>query len=196
MVKIIGLTGGIATGKSAVSNFLKQSGIYVIDADQITHQVEQPGQKGLQAIVSEFGNQILDANGELNRQDFAAKVFANKLSMKKLVRAINPFIRDEFFNQLKKHQTENLVVFDAPTLFENGFNDIVDEIIVVYCDPVVQMARLIKRNHLTVSDASKRINSQWPIQVKCQLADFIIYNSRNLQNTEGQVKDWLKEELN
>lgn len=191
MSKLIGLTGGIATGKSLVSDYLNEQGIPIIDADLITHQVEAKGTAGLRALAEVFGDQMIQTNGELDRQALGKIVFNDPSKLKRLVRVIDPFIRAEIFKQIDHYFDAPLVVLDAPTLYENGYAHLVDQVIVVYCDPVTQLHRLMKRNKLSIVDATKRIKNQWPLQTKCDLADTIIYNSDSIPETLAQVKTWL-----
>ncbi len=194
MSKIVGLTGGIATGKTQVSNYLKTFGIPIIDADIVTKMVEAKGHEGLVAIISEFGEDFLDVNGELDRKKLAQTVFSSDSELKRLVRVINPFIGSEIYRQINELKDQKLVVLDAPTLFENGYNSIVDETVVVYTDPVTQLSRLINRNQLSITDAMARINSQWSLETKRDLADVIIYNSKEFDLTKLQIDDWLRNE--
>lgn len=195
MTKLIGLTGGIATGKSLVSDYLQQQGIPIIDADLVTHKVEQKGTEGLKALVRVLGRQILLPDGSLDRRGLGQIVFNNSTDLKTLVRTIDPFIRDEIFKQLETYKDDELTVLDAPTLFENGYAHLVDEIVVVYSDPVTQLHRLMKRNKLSIVEANKRIKNQWPMQTKCDLADTIIYNSGTVSTTLTQVDRWLANEM-
>ncbi|MGF2383973.1 dephospho-CoA kinase [Lentilactobacillus otakiensis] len=195
MTKLIGLTGGIATGKSVVSDYLQQQGVPIIDADLVTHQVEAKGTPGLQSLVTVFGAQILNADSSLDRHALGEIVFNDPAALKMLVRTIDPFIRDEIFHQLAANQSARLTVLDAPTLFENGYAHLVDEVVVVFCDPVTQLRRLMKRNKLSIVDANKRIQNQWPLQTKCDLADTIIYNSGTVSTTLTQVDRWLAKEM-
>lgn len=195
MTKLIGLTGGIATGKSLVSDYLQQQGIPIIDADLVTHKVEQKGTEGLKALVRVFGRQILLPDGSLDRRGLGQIVFNNSTDLKTLVRTIDPFIRDEIFKQLETYKDDELTVLDAPTLFENGYAHLVDEIVVVYSDSVTQLHRLMKRNKLSIVEATKRIKNQWPMQTKCDLADTIIYNSGTVSTTLTQVDRWLANEM-
>ncbi|GAY72833.1 dephospho-CoA kinase [Lentilactobacillus kosonis] len=194
MTKIIGLTGGIATGKTQVSNYLKSLKIPIIDADLVARDVESKDQAGLAAIIDNFGSDFLDANGELNRRKLGNLVFSSKIELSKLIRVINPFIEAEIYRQIDYYSAKELVVIDAPTLFENGYNSIVDEIVVVYADPTTQLARLMKRNQLSIADATKRIASQWPMTIKQELADIVFYNSGKFELTKQQINDWLKKE--
>lgn len=198
MTKLIGLTGGIATGKSAVSSYLKENQVPIIDADLITHQVEKKGQGGFNAIVDQFGKRILTKDGQLDRKKLGRLVFNHSAELKKLVRTIDPFIRLEITKQFEQRTGAgaDLVILDAPTLFENGYAHIVDEVVVVYCDPVTQLHRLMVRNQLNISQASQQIKNQWPLQTKCDLADTIIYNSGTIAQTRLQVDEWLAAETN
>lgn len=195
MAKVIGLTGGIATGKSTVSHYLQTQGVPIIDADIIAHQVQAPGEDGLAAIVNEFGPTVLGADQKLDRTLLGKLVFHQPSRLKRLVQVMDPFIRREIVSRLSDYQSEKIVILDAPTLFENGYTYLTDSILVVYCEPVVQMKRLRQRNHLTISQASARIKSQWPLQTKCELADTIIYNSGSVAQTNKQVEKWLRNEL-
>jgi len=194
MNKVIGLTGGIATGKSAVSTFLGRKGIPIIDADIVAHQVQEPGENGLKAITAEFGQEVLASSGRLDRTRLGEIVFQHPQKLKRLVQVMDPFIREKIIHEIDRYRDKQLTVLDAPTLFENGYTYLTDSIVVVYCDPVTQMKRLRRRDDLTISQASARIKSQWSLQTKCDLADTIIYNSGSLENTNMQVEDWLQQE--
>ncbi|WP_283678277.1 dephospho-CoA kinase [Lentilactobacillus sp. Marseille-Q4993] len=196
MPKVIGLTGGIATGKSTVSDYLAQKGIRIIDADLVTRKVQSKGTPGLTAIENAFGAEVINDEGELNRKRLGNIVFGDNEQLTKLVRIINPFISNEVYNQINLASNEELVVFDAPTLFENGFANMVDEIVMVTTDSRTQMTRLINRNSLDVATASKRIGSQWPLRVKQELSNYIIYNNSNLVGLYYQVDKWLEKEKN
>lgn len=191
MSKIVGLTGGIATGKSLVSKYLTTQGIPVVDADQVTREVQARGTAGLASITAVFGPTILTENGDLNRQQLGELVFNDSTQLKLLVRTIDPFIRAEITNQIKNYQDKQLVILDAPMLFEQGYQTMVDQIMVVYCNPEQQLRRLCQRNQLSIGDATKRIASQWPLSVKQSLADEIINNSGSIKQTQVQVALWL-----
>lgn len=191
MSKIVGLTGGIATGKSLVSKYLTTQGIPVIDADQVTREVQARGTAGLAAITAVFGPTILTENGDLNRQQLGELVFNDSTQLKLLVRTIDPFIRAEITNQIKNYQDKQLVILDAPMLFEQGYQTMVDQIMVVYCNPEQQLRRLCQRNQLSIGEATKRIANQWPLSVKQSLADEIINNSGSIKQTQVQVALWL-----
>ncbi|MCY9806962.1 dephospho-CoA kinase [Lentilactobacillus senioris] len=194
MSKIIGLTGGIATGKSLVSSFLSQQAIPIIDADQITKRVEAKDTVGLAAIVAEFGKDMLQSDGQLNRKALGRIVFSDKEQLKLLVRTIDPFIRQQIVKEVQELKEHSLIVLDAPTLFENGYQQLVDEILMVSCTANIQLQRLMQRNNLSIVQANQRIQAQWPVEVKQQLADYVIYNSETKQKTYQQVADWLTQQ--
>ncbi|XIF20342.1 MAG: dephospho-CoA kinase [Acetilactobacillus jinshanensis] len=173
---IIGLTGGIATGKSNVSQYLGQRGDWIVDADTITHSVQAKGQPGLRAIIQTFGSQYLKSNGNLNRAKLGHFVFTHPQKLRQLVRIIDPFI--------SKH-----VVLDAPTLFESGYQYLVDKVMVVSCGPVIQLHRLMQRDHLSITDAESRIDSQWPLSIKERLADWVINSDGTKRQTLSQVSE-------
>ncbi|KRM68130.1 dephospho-CoA kinase [Apilactobacillus ozensis DSM 23829 = JCM 17196] len=191
MTKIIGITGGIATGKSTVSSYLAELGYQIIDADKITHTVQSKGSKGLQAIIDFFGNDYLLSNGELNRKKLSRTVFSNKNKLKRLTRIVDPFIRKQISEEIRRAESQeiNLLFLDAPTLFENGYQLFCDKIITVYCSPEEQLKRLTNRNKISISVAIKIIKNQWPIEYKESLSDFSI-------NTDGLISDTRSKFLN
>lgn len=193
MSNVVGLTGGIATGKSLVSSFLKQRGVVVIDADQVTREVQAKGTPGLTAIVQEFGPAILTPDGYLDRHALGELVFSDQYQLKQLVKVIDPFIRYRVTELLRDNVAADLVVLDAPTLLESGYQNMVDEIVVVSCSAELQLKRLISRNQLSIAQATNRIKAQWPLAVKRQLADFVISNSGTKKQTQQQVTKWLTE---
>lgn len=192
MTKLVGLTGGIASGKSLITNYVTTLGIPVIDADKITHELQEPNSQANALIAAEFGETVIDDEGALNRANLGAIVFSDAAKLKTLVRIMNPLIRERVvaeYNQLKADH--ELVIFDAPTLFENSFTDLVDQIVVVYVDAVTQMERLINRNDLSIAQANQRIKSQWLLETKVTLADVVINNSESKSQTLKQVDEWL-----
>ncbi|KRM93952.1 dephospho-CoA kinase [Lentilactobacillus senioris DSM 24302 = JCM 17472] len=194
MSKIVGLTGGIATGKSLVSSFLNQQGIPIVDADQITRQVEAKDTLGLDAIVTEFGVSILQSDGQLNRQLLGQIVFSDVEKLRLLVRTIDPFIRNQITKEIRNLASHPLIVLDSPTLFENGYQQLVDEVLMVSCTANIQLQRLMSRNQLSITQANQRIKAQWPIEIKQLLADYVIYNSDTKDKTYQQVVGWLNKQ--
>ncbi|TMT01228.1 dephospho-CoA kinase [Apilactobacillus kunkeei] len=186
MTRVIGLTGGIATGKSTVSDYLASVGYEIIDADKITHQVQSKGSKGLEAIVAFFGKDIIKEDGELNRQKLGSIVFKDKSKLIELTRIIDPFIRNEVNNRINKTKNK-LVILDAPTLFENGYHFMCDDIISVVCDFDEQEKRLMKRDSLSKENADARIKSQWPLKIKSELSTYVIDSNGSIMQTHNQV---------
>ena len=163
MTKIVGLTGGIASGKSTISNFFKEQGIPVIDADRIAHEVMRAGEPAVEEIRQAFGNEVIQKNGEIDRDKLGAIVFESDEKRDKLNRIVHGEIRKrikEKRNQLieEKHP---LIILDIPLLFEVGYDNEVDEVLLVYVDRETQIERLLARD-LTRQDAINRIQAQMP----------------------------------
>ncbi|MGQ2282738.1 dephospho-CoA kinase [Apilactobacillus kunkeei] len=186
MTRVIGLTGGIATGKSTVSEYLSSVGYEIIDADKITHQVQSKGSKGLEAIVAFFGKDIIKEDGELNRQKLGSIVFNDRTKLIELTRIIDPFIRSEVIRKIDETKND-VVILDAPTLFENGYHFMCDDIISVVCDFDEQEKRLMKRDALSKENADARIKSQWPLKIKSELSTYVIDSNGSIMQTRNQV---------
>lgn len=190
---IIGLTGGIACGKSAVVNEFKKLGAKVIDADKIAHQVLHENLEVKNKIIKNFGKEILKKDGEINRKKLGKTVFANKNKLSLLNRIIHPPIITEIKKQIRALSTcqlinlSTVVVLDAPLLFEAKITNLVDKILVVAVPQEIQLKRLMERNNLTEQEARERINSQWNIEKKKKFADFIIDNTKPLPMVEKQI---------
>ncbi|GEO69933.1 dephospho-CoA kinase [Levilactobacillus acidifarinae] len=194
MTRVWGLTGGIATGKSTVSAWLRQAGIPIIDADLITRDVEAPGTLGLEKIAAAFGDDYLQANGTLDRRRLGQLVFNDPAQLARLTAITTPLIQAEIRRQLAayRHREAPLVVVDAPTLFEVGYlQDWVDQIMVVATTPAQQKQRLMARNGLSAAEAQARIDRQWPIDRKVAAADTVIDNRGDITQTHQQVVKWL-----
>ncbi|MDO4604881.1 MAG: dephospho-CoA kinase [Helcococcus sp.] len=193
--RIIGLTGSIATGKSTVSNYLKEKGYKVIDADQITHELMRKGNVNYIQIVKYFGCKILDENGEIDRKKLSKMVFSDKNELKKLNYLTHPNI----FNKIKKTieiSDEKIIFLDIALLIEfirdEKWNIHLDEIWLVYVDRNLQFERLKKRNNFSEEEANIRIDSQMKIDEKIKYANFILYNDRNLEYLYEQIDERLK----
>jgi dephospho-CoA kinase len=186
---IIGLTGGIASGKSTVSAMLTELGAYIIDTDKIAHAVVRPGQPALLDIVDHFGKKIMLPNGNLNRKILGDIIFQNTEERSRLEKMIHPYIEIQVNEKIKKAEQlgYQIVVVDVPLLFEAGWQYKVDEIWVVYVDPEVQISRLISRNQLSVKEALERINAQLNIAEKAKRSHVVIDNTLDLENTKQQV---------
>ncbi|MCF8002248.1 MAG: dephospho-CoA kinase [Halanaerobiales bacterium] len=183
---IIGLTGGIATGKSTVSKILKDLNIKVIDADKIAHNVlEYEDVK--KEIKETFGNKVLNENGEIDRKKLGKIVFKENQKLKKLESITHPKILEIIDNKLKESKSE-LIVLDAPLLFESSLDGKVDEIWVVYASEETQISRLRSRDNLNKKEALDRINSQMDIDTKVNKADIVINNEGTIEALEKKVK--------
>ncbi len=194
MTYILGLTGGIASGKSTVSAYLAQNGALIIDADLIARQVVAKKSSGLKQIVAKFGGEILTASGELDRKKLGKLVFSNKELLKALTDITGPLIRAEILREIeaaKKAQVK-LVVLDIPLLFEAGYQTLCDKVMVVTIPSKLQLERVMKRDNLSAAEARKRIANQLPASKRNELADVLIDNSKSVAETYQQVLKWLK----
>lgn len=188
MTKIIGITGGIASGKSTVVAEIRKQGYQVIDADQVVHELQEKGSKLYQTLVEWLGNNILQENGELDRQKLGQVIFGNKEMMAKSSRLQNEIIRQELANRRNQlAQTEEVFFMDIPLLIELDYMDWFDEVWLVYVDEKTQLDRLVMRNHYTRSEAQKRIASQMSTEAKKAYADKLLDNRGNLQALKEQV---------
>jgi len=190
---VIGLTGGIASGKSTVSKILAQAGARVIDADKIAHDVVMPKQLAWEKIVSHFGMSALLGNGQLDRAALGAKVFSNPAERKWLEELIHPLVREAIEKEIQVWNAEKneIVVLDIPLLYEVGWDTLADETWVVSVDTATQLKRLVRRDRLSLMQAQKRIDSQMPLIEKVKRADYVIDNMFDLIKTREQVlKRW------
>lgn len=186
---IIGLTGGIACGKSTVSAYLREKGIAVIDADKVARQVVEPGSPGLVQIRDTFGMQYLQPDGSLNRELLGRKVFAEPEALKKLNSITGPLILDELKKQLAV--AESVIVLDAALLLEDeAYHQLVDQVWVVTAGDN-QLERLIARNGYSFRQAKNRIASQMTDEQRLRYADAVIDNSGTLENTHRQINELL-----
>ncbi|MEK5456116.1 dephospho-CoA kinase [Bacillus sp. FSL R5-0586] len=195
MTLVIGLTGGIASGKSTVSQMIKEKGIRVVDADIIAKEAVSKGAPALHQIVQTFGEEVLLPNGELNRQQLGAIIFSDEEKRKKLNAIVHPEVRKEMLKQRDEgvSNQETFVVLDIPLLFESKLEELVDRIIVVYTTPELQLSRLMNRNDLSEEEALNRIHSQQPLEEKCQKADRVIENTKDLAFMRKQLENILNE---
>lgn len=193
---IIGLTGSIASGKSTVSNMLKELGLPIVDADLVARQVVEPGTETLRKITEAFGEEILTEKGELDRPKLGAIIFNDEEKRKVLNSIIHPAIRKEMLRQRDEHiaKGEKAVIMDIPLLFESKLQHYVEKIIVVTVTEDVQLKRLMERNQFSEEEALSRIRSQLPLSVKEQGADAVINNNGSLEETKKQLlnilRDW------
>jgi dephospho-CoA kinase len=187
--RLIGLTGGIGTGKTTVSNYLAdQYALPVLDADVYAREAVAQGSQILLAIWQRYGDQVKLPTGELNRSALGEIIFNNPQEKQWLEKQIHPFVRDRFAQELQ-HLTSNIVVLSIPLLFEANLMALVTEIWVVSCDRSLQIERLQQRNGLTPQQAETRINSQMPLTQKIALADLVLTNDAGLAELYAQVDD-------
>ena len=192
---IIGLTGSIATGKSTVSRMLKQKGYPIVDADEISRLVVEPGSPVLTSISEKFGKEVLLSDGSLNREKLGNLIFNDKSNREKLNGIMHPAVRKEMLHQKEEwlEKGANTVVMDIPLLFESKLQSYVDKIIVVSATPQVQKERLMARNGYSSEKRKPEFNTQLSIADKEKGADAVIDNNGTMEETEIQLNDLLVE---
>lgn len=192
MAFVLGITGGIATGKSSVVQHFIDLGFPVVDADIIAHHLLDKNTPAYKEVVKVFGSEILQENGEINRQALGALVFNHPDKLKQLDELMAPFLQESILAAIKQaSQNQKLVVVDVPLMYEKGYDEWMDQVAVVYCTPEQQIKRLMQRNQLTEKEATQRIDSQLPIEMKKLLAEVVFDNSNDLTQTIQQVDTWL-----
>lgn len=193
-MEVIGLTGGIATGKSTVSRIFKEQGISIIDADVIARKLVVPGSVALQQITEHFGSEYVTDEGQLDRKALGRLVFGDAQKLTELNGIMNPLLRQAIEAQIEQSaaQATQLVVLDAATLFEAHFEDLADDIMVVNIPEAVQLHRLMVRDGSSEQEASNRITSQLPLAEKVARATVVIDNSGTVAETKAQVLKWLE----
>jgi dephospho-CoA kinase len=194
-VQVIGLTGGIATGKSTVSAILKKAGAEIIDADRIAREVVKKGLPAYREIVENFGETVLLSNGEINRSVLGDLIFNDPRKKQLLNRIVHPHVRRETNRQLKDMENsspDTIAVLDIPLLFEAEMHKDLSEVIVVYAPEHIQIKRLMKRDNISEADAVARVRSQMPIEEKKNRATIVIDNSGTMQDTRKQTLEIFK----
>ncbi len=187
----VGLTGSIAVGKSHVCEVFRELGCHVLDADQTAREVVKPGTKGLSRIVEAFGNGVLQASGELDRKKLGAIVFADKDKRERLNAIVHPLVieaQDEWIRGVEARDPDGIAIIDAALMIESGGYKRFDKLIVVWCEPEIQLQRLMKRDGLSKEDAKARIRAQMPQEEKKRFADHLIDTSAGFDETREQVK--------
>lgn len=193
MCFILGLTGGISSGKSAVSQCFKEKGIPVVDADAIAREVVKPRTPGLSKIIAHFGSSILTEERKLDRKKLGEIIFNDDNEREILDNILRQEIElkmDEELEKLKREHHE-LIIMDIPLLFEANYESKCDEIMTVFVSQKTQLSRLMLRDNISEEQALARINSQMPIVDKALLSDVIIDNEGTIENTKLQVDRWL-----
>jgi len=195
MTKTIGLTGGIASGKSTVSDYIKEKNIPIVDADTVARKVMQAGEPTVAAICDEFGPEYILENGEINRDLLGETIFTYPEKRKQLDNIVQGVIYEEIMRQKEALVAEGhpVILLDIPLLYENEYETEIDEVLVVYVDSATQKERLLKRNpELTEEEALNRIYSQIPLEDKAKRADVLIDNNGTIKQTLKQVDRWLE----
>jgi len=193
---IVGLTGGVASGKTAVSRVLKEEGAYIIDADQIARELVKPRKPAWKEIIRAFGQEILQEDGSIHRKKLAGKVFADAKQRKLLNQMLHPRIRKEMDRRVKEigqRDPEAIVVIDAPLLVELGNHRRMDKLIVVTSTRTQQLERLKDRDGANRGEALKIVSSQMPLEEKLKFADFVIRNEGSLEEMKRKAREVFKE---
>jgi len=177
--KKIGLTGGIASGKTTVSDCFKKLGTKVIDADVISHEVTEPSGSAFEEILSEFGSEILDEKGLINRKRMREIIFDDQSKKKILEEIIHPKVRDEMFKRINKSDDHYLIV-SVPLLVETGMNRIMDRTLLVDCSEDTQIERLMHRDKITLNEARAILKNQASRSDRKKIADDLIVNEKNV----------------
>lgn len=192
---LVGLTGGVATGKSTVAKMFKQCGAIIIDADELARRVVEPGKPAWRDIVKLFGKTVLNPDRSLDRQALGSIVFHSRTKLQQLERIIHPRVASEqqrLVRRIAKEKPRAVVIYEVPLLFEAGVDKRVDKIIVVTADRNIQIARLKKRNGLSRAEAIRRISSQMPLAKKIQRADHILDGTLTRPSLRRQVGQLFK----
>jgi len=187
----LGLTGSIAVGKSFVLDALRELGARTIDADQVARECVEPGTPGLAGVVREYGEGVLNADGSLDRAKLGAIVFGDEAKREKLNSLLHPFIiarQDEIIQRWEQETPDAIAIIDAALMIESGGYKRFDKLIVVHCQPEIQLQRLMKRNNLSRDEAELRVKSQMPQEEKMKYADYLIDTSGEFENTRTQVE--------
>ncbi|HQR32401.1 MAG TPA: dephospho-CoA kinase [Blastocatellia bacterium] len=187
----IGLTGGIATGKSFVLGVLREMDCEVMDADQTAREVVEPGQPAFEEIVAHFGHEIVGENGKLNRVKLGAIVFNDADQREKLNSIIHPKVFEaqaRWMAEVERRNPQAIVIIDAALMIETGSYRRFDKVVVVHCEPEIQLQRLMARNNLTQEEAMARISAQMPSAEKLKFADYAINTSQGYEDTRRQIE--------
>lgn len=186
----VGLTGSIAVGKSHVCRVLSEAGLHVLDADQTAREVVAAGTDGLAEIVRNFGDDVLQQDGELDRKKLGAIIFGDPDKRELLNSIVHPRVisaQNDWIEKLEKSDPNGIAVIDAALMIESGGYKRFPEIIVVWCEPEIQLERLMRRDHLSEGEAKQRIAAQMPQEEKMRFADHLIDTSGSLEETRGKV---------
>lgn len=187
----VGLTGGIATGKSFVLSVLRELGCEAMDADQTAREVVEPGQPAFDEIVAHFGQEVVGKDGKLNRAKLGAIIFNHPAEREKLNSIVHPKVFEaqaRWMAEIERRKPQAIIVIDAALMIETGSYRRFDKVVVVHCEPDIQLQRLMERNNLTKEEAMARISSQMPSAEKLKFADFAINTSLGFDDTRRQIE--------
>ncbi|TMD46811.1 MAG: dephospho-CoA kinase [Chloroflexi bacterium] len=188
-MRVLGLTGGIGSGKSMVAQIFARLGAVVIDADQLAREVVEPGQPALQEIATAFGRDVLLSDGRLDRSKLAGIIFADPAARARLDAITHPRIRARMDEEIKARRSgPGVLIVDIPLLYENDRTHSVERVIVVWVDPQTQLRRIRRRDGLSAEAARQRIAAQMPLDAKRARADHVIDNSGSREDTRRQVE--------
>lgn len=186
---VIGLTGGIGSGKSSVAQWLIEQGLPVLDADQTVHSLLSEDQPTIQDVVETFGKEILDLHGKIDRRILGTRVFKDEVARKSLEQLLHPRVKKQMLTEQNalKSAGAKLCIWDVPLLFETGFDALMDEVWVVWVSPEDQLTRVMNRDSLSRSEVELRIMAQWSLEDKLKRADVVINNSGSWTQTVLQL---------
>ncbi len=188
---LVGLTGGLATGKSSVARLFQDCGAIVIDADELAREAVQPGRPAWRDIVRAFGKKVLQPDRALDRRTLGQIVFRNRAKLKKLNAIVHPRVAREqnrLTREIARKEPDAVLIYDAPVLIEAGAHKRMDKIIVVVADQATQIKRLCNRSHFSRTEALRRVRSQLPLAQKAKLADYVIDGTLSFQQTKNEVQ--------
>ncbi|MDK2903686.1 MAG: dephospho-CoA kinase [Clostridiales bacterium] len=195
-MKIIGLTGGIGSGKSTVAGILADNGAYIIDADKVGHEVYYKGGAAWDAVVKAFGADILNENGDIDRRKLAAIVFHDNEKLNMLNAIVHPLIAREVLRRINNARSKGveLVVVEAALLIESGWHKMADEVWLITADREIRLHRIMQRDGISVEEACLRMQSQMPDDKRAEYADIIIVNNNGMEDLKRRVKEALHRE--
>lgn len=193
-MKLVGLTGGIASGKSTVAKILQSLGAAIVNADDLAREVAEPGHEAWKEIVASFGADILQSDQTLDRQKLRTLIFNQPEARKRLESIIHPRVRALAEERIRQYAAAGypVVIYEVPLLFEGNLQEWLRPVILVACDVETQTARLQKRDHLTAAEAEKHIAAQMSLKDKRRLADYVIENNGSLEDLERQTRQILE----
>lgn len=185
-MKIVGLTGGIASGKSTVAGVFAELGAYIIDADKVAHEIVEPNNPAWRDVISFFGEEILNADKTINRERLGEIVFNNADLLDKLNKITHPRIMEKFKDELQAIRENNpnaIVIMEVPLLYETHLERMCDLVVVVWVDRETQKDRLMRRDSISEDATVKRIDSQMDLDEKAKIADYVIDNRKTIEET-------------